>query len=164
MAAVGVDGGTARGVLDDGRRRARASGIDRHDPSPRGVAAPKDVGGGPAPCAGRIDGDSAARFGQPANVDLGRQRATAAGWDYGASAAPPWRRRGPAHGRAPWLTMPKRSLKRLYRRWSGPLVGYARSYVGGNVCEAEALVNDGFHQMYRHWDDLAGRSERSLYG
>jgi RNA polymerase sigma factor (sigma-70 family) len=55
---------------------------------------------------------------------------------------------------------------RIYKTWSGALVGYATSWTGGDLGEAEGLVDDAFHLLYQQWDrdQVAGFNDQGRYG
>lgn len=55
-------------------------------------------------------------------------------------------------------------IVRMYIKWSGTLVGYATSWTGGDLGEAEELVNDAFHLLYQEWDQVAGFNDQGRYG
>jgi RNA polymerase sigma factor (sigma-70 family) len=52
----------------------------------------------------------------------------------------------------------------LYRKWSGALVGYALSWTGGDRDEAEGLVDEAFHELYRQWDRVTVYNNQGQYG
>jgi DNA invertase Pin-like site-specific DNA recombinase len=55
-------------------------------------------------------------------------------------------------------------IVRMYQKWSGALVGYATSWTGGDLGEAEGLVDDAFHLLYQKWDQIAGFNDQGRYG
>jgi RNA polymerase sigma factor (sigma-70 family) len=55
-------------------------------------------------------------------------------------------------------------ILRLYRSRSRALVGYAMSWTGGDLGQAEELVDDAFHELYRQWPEVAAFSDSSRYG
>jgi RNA polymerase sigma factor (sigma-70 family) len=55
-------------------------------------------------------------------------------------------------------------IVRMYQKWSGALVGYAMSWAGGDLGDAEELVEDAFHLLYQKWDQVAGFNDKGRYG
>jgi RNA polymerase sigma factor (sigma-70 family) len=53
---------------------------------------------------------------------------------------------------------------RFYRQWSRHLVGYAALLTGGDLPEAEGLVDEAFHQLYLNWTRVEGFNDRGRYG
>ncbi len=50
----------------------------------------------------------------------------------------------------------KAQIVRMYQEWSGVLVGYAMSCAGGDLGEAEELVDEAFRVLCQKWDQVAG--------
>jgi RNA polymerase sigma factor (sigma-70 family) len=55
-------------------------------------------------------------------------------------------------------------IVRTYQKWSGALVGYAMSWTGGDLGDAEELVDDAFHLLHQKWDQVAGFNDQGRYG
>lgn len=51
-----------------------------------------------------------------------------------------------------------------YQNWSTHLVGYALSWAGGDLGEAEDSVDEAFQVLYQKRDQVAGFNDPGLYG
>jgi RNA polymerase sigma factor (sigma-70 family) len=52
----------------------------------------------------------------------------------------------------------------MYRKWSGPLVGRAMLWTGGDLGEAEDSVDEAFRSLYQQWDQVAWFNDQGFYG
>jgi RNA polymerase sigma factor (sigma-70 family) len=55
-------------------------------------------------------------------------------------------------------------IVRMYQKWSGALAGFAMSWTGGDLGEAEDLVDEAFHLLCQQWDQVAGFNDQGRYG
>jgi RNA polymerase sigma factor (sigma-70 family) len=55
-------------------------------------------------------------------------------------------------------------IVRMYHEWSGVLVGYAMSCTGGDLGEAEELVDEAFRVLCQKWDQVAGFNDERRRG
>jgi RNA polymerase sigma factor (sigma-70 family) len=52
----------------------------------------------------------------------------------------------------------------LYKQWSRHLVGYAALLTGGDLPDAEGLVDEAFHQLHQNWARAGSFNDKGRYG